>query len=155
MCGEERARGQDLHEAADGTRVGSLIRSVAILASALIVLGFAFFAADEMDRGSKTQQNALDAELSATNKAPAPIAVAPTAAEEAQRERANSGFRELIDDSNDVLLAPFSDLADSSSNWVTRGVPTLLGLLLYGLGLGLLANMLPKQREHGADWRTA
>jgi hypothetical protein len=31
----------------------------------------------------------------------------------------------------------------------------VLALLLYGLGLGTLANMLPKQREHAADWRTA
>jgi hypothetical protein len=28
-------------------------------------------------------------------------------------------------------------------------------VLLYGFALGMLANMLPKQREHGADWRTA
>jgi hypothetical protein len=34
-------------------------------------------------------------------------------------------------------------------------VPALLALLLYGVGLGMLANMLPKEREHGADWRTA
>jgi hypothetical protein len=34
-------------------------------------------------------------------------------------------------------------------------VPALLGLLLYGLGLGMLANMIPKYREHGADWRAA
>jgi hypothetical protein len=27
--------------------------------------------------------------------------------------------------------------------------------LIYGFGLGLLANMLPKQRQHGGDWRTA
>jgi hypothetical protein len=32
-------------------------------------------------------------------------------------------------------------------------VPAVLGLLLYGFCLGMLANMLPKAREHGADWR--
>jgi len=135
--------------------VGSLIRLVAIVTSVLIVLGFAFFAADEMDRGSKTQQNALDNELSSLNRKPTPVEIAPTAAQEALREKRNGGFREMIDDANDVLLAPFSSVTDSSNNWVVRGVPTVLGLLLYGLGLGLLANMLPKQRGHGADWRTA
>jgi hypothetical protein len=39
--------------------------------------------------------------------------------------------------------------------WVEHGVPTLLGLLLYGLGFGLVANLLPKQRERRRDWRTA
>ena len=55
-----------------------------------------------------------------------------------------------------MLLGPFTGLVDGSgSRWVTHGVPALLGLLLYGFCLGMLANMLPKQREHGADWRTA
>ena len=56
---------------------------------------------------------------------------------------------------NDVLLGPFTNLVDSGDVWVARGVPTLLALLLYGGGLGFLANMLPKQRAHGADWRGA
>ena len=36
---------------------------------------------------------------------------------------------------------------------MTHGVPTLLALLLYGLCLGMLANMLPKERETHGDWR--
>ena len=123
------------------------------MTSLVVLLGFAFFAVDELNRGSQNQQNALDNELRGDGDDPAPVA--PSPAEETQRERANSGARELVDDANDVLLAPFSSLADSSNAWVSHGVPTLLALLLYGLGLGLLANMLPKHREHGADWRTA
>ena len=58
-------------------------------------------------------------------------------------------------DANDVLLGPFVSLVDGSdSRWVTHGVPAILALLLYGFCLGMLANMLPKTREHGADWRT-
>jgi hypothetical protein len=30
----------------------------------------------------------------------------------------------------------------SRSDWVSRGVPTLLALLVYGLGLGFLARYL-------------
>ena len=126
---------------------------MAIVTSLIVLLGFAFFAVDELNRGSQNQQNALDNELRGDGDDPAPVA--PSPAEETQRERANSGVRELVDDANDVLLAPFSSLAESNNAWVNHGVPTLLALLLYGLGLGLLANMLPKQREHGADWRTA
>ena len=54
-----------------------------------------------------------------------------------------------------MLLRPFVDLVDSDSAWVNHGMPALLALLIYGVGLGFLANMLPKQRPHGSDWRTA
>jgi len=133
--------------------MGSGIRLLAILASGIVLLGFAFFAVDEMNRGSQNQQNALESELRADAKNPAVIA--PNPREERLRERRNGDFRELIDDANDVLLAPFGQVVDSPNVWVDNGVPTLLGLLLYGLLLGLVANMLPKQREHGRDWRTA
>jgi hypothetical protein len=60
-----------------------------------------------------------------------------------------------VDDANDVLLGPFIDLVDSDNAWVSHGVPTLLALLLYGVGLGFVANLLPKQRAHANDWRAA
>jgi hypothetical protein len=133
--------------------MGSVIRLVAIVMSGVVLLGFGFFAVDEMDRGSKHQQRALANELDGVAEDPAPIA--PSPADEAAREAAHSSFRELVDDGNDVLLGPFVDLVDSDEPWVRHGVPTLLALLLYGLGLGFLANMLPKQRVHGDDWRAA
>jgi hypothetical protein len=133
--------------------MGSLVRLLAIVCSGLVLLGFAFFATDELDRGSKTQQGKLDRELSGEVGDPTPIA--PTPIQEAARERVNGKFREGVDDINDVLLGPFTNLVDSNDRWVSHGVPTLLALLLYGLGLGTLANMLPKHREHTADWRTA
>jgi hypothetical protein len=133
--------------------MGSVIRFVAIAVSVVVVLGFALFAVDEMDKGSKTQQERLERELGSST-APNDL-VAPTSKEEQVREQHNGAVREAIDDANDVLLAPFVDLLDSDSSWVNHGVPALLALLLYGLGLGLLANMLPKQRAQGSDWRTA
>ena len=132
--------------------MGSAIRLLAILTSGIVLLGFAFFAIDEMNRGSQNQQNALDSELRA--EAENPAVIAPSPREEMLREQRNGDFRELIDDANDVLLMPFGHVVDSDNVWVENGVPTLFGLLLYGLLLGLLANMLPKQREHGGDWRT-
>ncbi len=133
--------------------MGSIIRIVAILCSGIVLLGFSFFAVDEMGRGSQNQQNALASELEGAPDNPATIAPSPR--EELLREQRNGDFRELIDDANDLLLAPFGNIVDSDNVWVLNGVPTILGLLLYGLVLGLLANMLPKQREHGHDWRTA
>ena len=133
--------------------MGSLVRLFAIVCSGLVLLGFAYFATDEMSRGSQNQQNALGAEL---DGGPDPAPVAPTPDEEAARERIHGTFREAVEDANDVLLGPFANLVDGSKDrWVTHGVPAVLGLLLYGFCLGMLANMLPKAREHGADWRVA
>ena len=102
--------------------MGSVIRLAAILTSIVVLLGFAFFAVDEMDKGSKTQQSAL-AEGTGTPASPEVVAVAPTPGEEAARERRNGGARELIDDANDVLLAPFANLIDSDNGWVTTVCP--------------------------------
>ena len=131
--------------------MGSFIRLVAVVISGFVLVGFAFFAVDELDRGSKTQQQALGSGSSSEV-----IPIAPTPADEAAREAAHGDVREVVDDVNDVLLGPFSDIVDPNDDvWVARSVPTILGLLLYGFGLGFLANMLPKHRAHGADWRGA
>lgn len=130
--------------------MGTAIRFVAIAISVVVVLGFAMFAIDEIDKGSKTQQAKLERELGTTS---APVA--PNEREEALREADHGAVREAIDDANDILLKPFAELIDSGSAWVNHGIPALLALLIYGFGLGMLANMLPKQRHHAADWRTA
>jgi hypothetical protein len=133
--------------------MGSLVRLIAIVASGLVLLGFAYFATDEMGRGSQHQQNALANELAGLDD-PAPIA--PSNELEAEREKVNGPMREFVEDTNDLLLGPFTGLVEGANDrWVTHGVPALLALLLYGVGLGMLANMLPKAREHGADWRSA
>jgi hypothetical protein len=137
--------------------IGTIVRWIAILASVFVALGFLAFAVDEMDRGSQEQQNELaqglkdlDPEDAAAIGAPDPSPVAERA-----REREHGSVREAIDDVNDVLLAPFAGLIESDNGWVNHGVPSLLALLVYGLGLGTLANMLPKARAPGGDWRTA
>ena len=133
--------------------MGSLIRLFAIVSSGLVLLGFAYFATDELSRGSQNQQNALQSELAGD---PEPPPVDPSPEEESEREALNGPFREAVEDANDVLIGPFATLVESvDDTWVTHGVPALLGLALYGFCLGMLANMLPKAREHGADWRTA
>jgi hypothetical protein len=133
--------------------MGSVIRLAAIVMSGIVLLGFTFFAVDELDRGSKHQQRELASELGSDPDELNVIAPAPQ--DEAAREAAHSDFRELVDDANDVLLGPFADLVDSGDTWVDHGVPTLLALLLYGVGLGFVANMLPRRRSRGGDWRGA
>ena len=133
--------------------MASAIRFVAIACSLLVVAGFALFTIDETDKGSKAQQAKLERELG--GGVTDPHLIAPDPRQENVRENRQGAVGEAIDDANDVLLAPFVDLIDSDSAWVNHGIPALLALLIYGLGLGFLANMLPKQRAHGGDWRTA
>jgi hypothetical protein len=133
--------------------MGSGIRLLAVLASAIILLGFALFAVDEMDRGSQKQLSALGSEPRGEREQSAVIA--PSAKEELAREQRNGDVREIVDDANDILLAPFAALIDSTNGWVRNGVPALLGLLVYGFLLGMAANMLPKGREQRGDWRAA
>ena len=90
--------------------MGSFVRLVAILTSGIVLLGFAFFAVDEMDRGSKTQQNLLDRETKGSQYDPAPIA--PTPDQEAAREQVNGTVHELVDDANDILLDPFTGIVE-------------------------------------------
>jgi hypothetical protein len=125
--------------------MGTLIRLTAVLACAIVGVSFALFALDEVDRGSKTQQEALGEELDS------PTTVAPPAAADGD----GGGVRGAIDDASDTLLAPFTSFVDSGNAWVDHGVPALLGLLLYGVGLGMIANSLPKTRDSDGDWRTA
>ena len=133
--------------------MASLVRLIAVCMSVVVALGFLLFAIDEMDRGSKTQQQAVN---SATRTAdPAMVPPSPTPEDEAIREREHGKVREAIDDANDELLKPFAGLVSSHSNWVTHGVPALMALLVYGLGLGLLANVLPKRTTNAGNWRTA
>src|SRR5215210_2997313 len=134
--------------------MASFIRLIAVCLSAIVGLGFLLFAVDEMDRGSKTQQQAV--ETATRTGDPKMVPPSPSPAGEAIRERQHGKAREGIDDANDELLKPFASIVGSShSNWVTHGVPALLALLIYGLGLGLLANALPKRSTSAGNWRTA
>ena len=112
----------------------------------LITLSFLMFAVAESDKGSREQISKIDDALNAPN---------PTRQQELLRQREHGRVREAIDDANDFLLKPFAPLVDDSdSTWARRGVPTILALLLYGLGGLLLANFLPKPDTKQRDWRS-
>jgi hypothetical protein len=126
------------------------LRLLAIVLSLFVAAGFTLFALEDIGRAS----------LSSEQRIAGYTATTPSPAGERERERRHSRPREFIDDVNDVLLAPFAGVsANASSRWARRGVPTLLGLLVYGFGLGYLARFAtargtararPLQRRHPA-----
>jgi hypothetical protein len=106
------------------------LRILAIVLSLLVAAGFTLFAMDDFSRASNESRDRI-----AGNARPDPT---PTA--ERQREQRNSWGREVIDDANDILLRPFAGLVTNDhSRWVQRGIPALLGLLVYGFLLGYMA----------------
>jgi hypothetical protein len=113
-----------------------LLRIAAIVVSAIVLVSFGLFAIDETRDASNRSVAAVEG-LEATRSAE------PTAGEERARERAHNSVREAIDDADDVLVAPFAPVTDStSSSWVRRGIPTLLALIVYGFGLAFLARFM-------------
>ena len=103
------------------------LRALALVASAVIVLSFVLFATEEVRQASGNQVEAV---------APGPDA------ERARAER-HTTAREAVDDVNDVILRPFAAVAGDTDNaWARRGIPALIGLLVYGLGLAYLARLL-------------
>jgi hypothetical protein len=113
--------------------VSTTLRIVAVVASLLVLAGFITFVNDEAGAASDQQTALIDGKESPD----------PSPQGEKEREADNSKAQEYIDDANDVLLKPFVSVVDSSDNkWVVRGVPALLALLVYGFGLGLLANYM-------------
>ena len=115
-----------------------LLRTFAIVASLAVIAGFGLFVIDEA-RSATDQTTEKIAGRKATRTAD------PSPEEERAREAVHSAPREAVDDVNDVLLSPFAGLAEgSSSQWVRRGVPAFLALLVYGFGLGMLARFVAR-----------
>jgi hypothetical protein len=103
------------------------LRAIALVSCSIIALSFVLFAAEQASDASQGQVSAV---------------VDPGGATERQRESHHTKPRETIDDVNDVLLRPFAAPLSSDNVWVKRGVPTLLGLLVYGLLLLYLARII-------------
>jgi hypothetical protein len=125
--------------------VSTFLRIIAVTASVIVALGFLMFALDESEKGKRGQISKL---------ADAAAAPDPSQQQELLRQRKHGDVREAIDDANDALLKPFAPIVeDSQSSWTRRLVPTVLALLIYGLGGLLLANFLPKPHTEQRDWR--
>ena len=106
-----------------------VVRRVAIALSVIVAAGFLLFAVDDMDRASDASSSSVAGASGALDPSP-----------DGERERRDGAAREVVDDANDVLLRPFAGVSDTAdSRWVRRGIPALLGLLVYGVLLGYVA----------------
>lgn len=109
------------------------LRTLSVLLSAFVLLGFSLFAIDETRAASEQSKAQIEGKAAATY-------AAPERPRERARDRAHGGLREFVDDVNDVALTPFAPLTDGSDTaWVRRGIPALLALFAYGFGLAMLA----------------
>jgi len=98
-----------------------------------VLLGWGLFAYDETKAASDLSRNEISGRVASRSADPSPD-------QERAREAAHGDARELIDDANDILLAPFASIADdSSSKWARRTVPAAIALIVYGFGLAFLA----------------
>ncbi|WP_354699587.1 hypothetical protein DSM112329_05307 [Paraconexibacter sp. AEG42_29] len=116
------------------------LRFLSIFCSAVVLLSLGGFAIDQARAGSNESQAGIARSGEQVDSEDAASYAKPTPAEEKARETANSSVREVLDDANDVVIAPFASIGDGSdSGWGRRGIPALIALLVYGFGFGFLA----------------
>jgi hypothetical protein len=89
-----------------------------------VVASFALFAIDQTAAASKHQQ----AEIVSSADQPVPV-----------EPKRHAQPRQFIDDVSHTLTSPFSSIVQSNSQWVLRGVPAIIAVLVYGVGIGYLA----------------
>jgi hypothetical protein len=98
----------------------------ALACSALVFASFALFARDQLAGASANQQSEL---ASGATISPGTLSTAHRVAQP----------RRFIDGAASALDSPFSSVVQTDSVWVSHGLPTILALLVYGVGLGYLA----------------
>ena len=109
------------------------LRLLSIVLSGVVLLGWVLFAVNTTGEASRQTAAEVAGRQASSRPDPSPD-------QERARAASHGTVREAVDDANDVLLSPFADAgAGSESRWVRRTVPALLGLLVYGVGLGFLA----------------
>jgi hypothetical protein len=115
------------------------LRFLSIACSLVALLSLCAFASDQARSGSEASRAGIASKDYVATADPSGYAK-PTPAQEQVREAAHGPVRELLDDADDIVVAPFASLSDGSdSDWVRRGVPALLALVVYGFGLGFLS----------------
>jgi hypothetical protein len=108
--------------------VSTFLRTAAVVCSLLIALSLGFFIVDQT-KGSDTQ---AEQEIQGVLHP-----VAPPPAKHGQPRR-------FIDQASHDLTTPFNGIVDNKGPWVRHLVPDVLGILLFGLGLGFLARALQR-----------
>ena len=116
---------------------------VSTIASVVLIVSFGLFAIDQAKGGSDQQVAKLAGEVEPSDAKGNVNQADPSPKTEREREKKHGDVREAIDDVDDILVSPFAGVVDSDSIWVQRGAPSLIALLLFGVGLRLLAAYLP------------
>lgn len=105
--------------------LAAILRAASRIVCLIVVVSFAIFAIGQTSKASVHQQNK--------------VSETTTVAQPSHE----SAVHEAIDEVAGKLTSPFSGItAGSNSEWVVRGVGTLVALLVYGVGLGYLARVL-------------
>lgn len=99
---------------------------ISFVCCALILSSYAMFAVDQLSGASEHQQNEIAAGV-------------PTTPGTVQTAQQHHQPRRFIDSAAKALTSPFRSIVQSSNDWVSRTVPMVFGLLVYGVGLGFLA----------------
>jgi len=127
--------------------IGIVLRWFSIAATAILLLSFGLFAIDQAYKGSSQQVAKIGYANEAQASARDNINQAnPTPRIERARERRHLSPREALDDVNDLLISPFAGITDSTSIWLQRGLPTMIALLVFGVGVRMAAGYAPVHR---------
>lgn len=110
--------------AESGHVIHRLLTFAAFVICGMVLLSFAMFARDEVAGASQHQQNELIVSAHA-----APLT----------QVKQHAQPRRFIDGAASTLTKPFSSIVQSDNAWVKQGVPAMIAVLAYGLGLGYLA----------------
>ena len=125
------------------------VRLASIAGIVLIVAGLLGFLTDEVRDTSKVQATRVQGpgEAGTTTVIVDITQPDPPTSVEQLREKQHTSAREALDDAGDVLMAPFTSIAEGSEPWVRRLLYSALGLLLYGFVLQVLADYLRRMAE--------
>jgi hypothetical protein len=114
-----------------------VLRIASLIICAIVIASFAMFALDQTSTASGEQQQQVAAAGGVTASQPA------GASQSGSTSSHESSLRKAIDEVASKLTSPFSGIVSGAeSEWVVRGVETLLALLVYGFGLGFIARTL-------------
>jgi hypothetical protein len=115
--------------------LASLMRLASWVICLIVAASFLVFVIDQTGSASTHQQNELSALPSPTST--------PAGAEPTKPAKHESTVHKTLDEAANVFTSPFSAaVSGSHSQWVIRGVKTLLALLVFGLGLSYLARVI-------------
>jgi hypothetical protein len=117
--------------------MGSLLKWTSVICCLFMVLSFGLFAEHQVAGAASRQAT----EVETGQLGPAPSSPKH---QTAQPQRFINGVASK-------LLSPFSSVVNSNNAWVNHGIPTLLGLLVYGFGLGFLSRWSSGQVRWGTS----